>query len=88
MERTNFDTPITKVVMTTYTAFRIVKIDVKLNNSANILVIVYHETDELENFTEYIEIAGAEYQAWGNDDTYINNFIKNYLEEKYSNTAY
>lgn len=74
--------------MTTYTAFRIVKIDVKLNSSASILVIVYHQTDELENFTEYIEIGGAEYQAWGNDDAYINNFIKNYLEEKYSTNSY
>ena len=74
--------------MSTYSAFRIVKITVELNSSASILVIVYHQTDELENFTEVVNISGAEYQAWGNDDTYINNYIKNYLEEKYSTNSY
>lgn len=88
MERTNFDTPITKVVMSTYTSFRIVKVDVTLNNSANILVIVYHQQDELENFTEIVQLTGDNYNNWGNDDNYINNYIKQYLEEKYSTNNY
>ena len=86
MERTTFDTPVTKVNIMTYDAFRITEVKVTLENSALVSVIVYNQNDEFDNFIEKIEIKDDIYYNWGTDDTYISNYVKNYLQEKYTNT--
>lgn len=83
MEKINFDSPITKIITNTYVSFRVTKVDVNLNNSATVSVIVYNENNEFENFIEVIDINNNDYQEWGTDDNYIKEYVKNYLQTKY-----
>jgi hypothetical protein len=86
MDRTRFDTPVTKVVIQTFDSFRITEVKVNLESSAVISVIVYNTLEEFDNFIEKIYISDEAYAQWGEDDAYIKEYVKNYLQEKYTNT--
>jgi len=74
--------PITKTDITTLTSFEINQIQVKLNTSAQVLI--YLKAGDNIVASDMIKIEGADYQAWGSDDQYINIFINNYIRNKYS----
>ena len=75
--------PITKTDITTLTSFEINSVSVKLNQSAEVLVYLKN-SDNVIVASEMVVIEGTDYQAWGNDDQYIVNYINNYLRSKYS----
>lgn len=66
----------------TITSFEINQLQVTLNTSAEIFV--YLKSGDNIVASEMIKIEGADYQAWGSDDEYINIFISNYVRNKYS----
>jgi len=75
MNKITLDTPkvVTKTV--TYTEFIIKDIIITLNQSARFIVILYgDETDVVD-----LEMTPQEYEAWGNDDNYVIQFIKTKL---------
>jgi len=74
--------PITKTDITTLTSFEINQIQVRLNTSAQVLI--YLKAGDNIVASDMIKIEGADYQAWGSDDQYINIFINNYIRNKYS----
>lgn len=86
MDKTRFDNPITKVRIDSFDSFRITEVKVNLESSATISVIVYHELDGFDNFIEKIYISDEVYAQWGEDDNYIKEYVKNYLQEKYTST--
>jgi hypothetical protein len=77
MDKITLDVPkvVTKTI--TYTQFVIKDIVIRLNNSAKFIVILYgDETDVVD-----IEMTPSEYEAWGSDDNYVIQFIKEKLVE-------
>lgn len=77
MNKIPLETPkvVTKTI--TYTEFAIKDIIIKLNTSAKFIVVLYgDETDVVQ-----IEMTQADYEAWGSDDNYVIQFIKNKLLE-------
>jgi hypothetical protein len=78
MSKITLDTPkvVTKII--TYTEFTIKDIIISLNQSARFIIILYgDETDVVE-----IEMTSEEYNLWGNDDSYVINFIKSHITHK------
>lgn len=77
MDKITLDTPkvVTKTI--TYTEFSIKDIVITLKQSARFIVILYgDETDVVD-----IEMTSQEYEAWGSDDNYVIQFIKQKLTE-------
>jgi hypothetical protein len=77
MDKITLDTPkvVTKTI--TYTQFAIKDIIISLNHSAKFIVILYgDETDVVD-----IDMTPQEYEAWGSDDNYVIQFIKEKLAE-------
>jgi hypothetical protein len=74
--------PITKTDITTLTSFEINSVSVKLNQSAEVLVYL-RSVDNIVA-SEMVLIEGADYALWSADDSYVINYINNYLRTKYS----
>ena len=51
---------------------------IELFNSVS-LRITYMDTNGAYVETEIIKLGGAEYLAWGNDDTYLYDYILNFM---------
>jgi hypothetical protein len=75
------DTPIRKLIALEYDRFKIKDFQLKLNESVSIIILLYPVNPEHSVECRTIMIEGADYDAWGNDDTYVINFIKNKLLE-------
>ena len=75
------DTPIRKLIALEYNRFKIKDFQLKLNESVSIIILLYPVNPEQSVECRTIEIKGPDYEAWGNDDTYVINFIKNKLLE-------
>jgi hypothetical protein len=75
------DTPIRKLVALEYDRFKIKNFDLKLNESVSIIIILYPVNPDHSVECRTIVIEGQDYDAWGNDDAYVINFIKNKLLE-------
>ena len=75
------DTPIRKLIALEYDRFKIKDFQLKLNESVSIIIILYPVNPEHSVECRTIMIEGADYEAWGNDDAYVINFIKNKLLE-------
>jgi len=75
------DTPIRKLMALEYDRFKIKNFDLKLNESVSIIILLYPVNLEHSVECRTIVIEGADYEAWGNDDAYVINFIKNKLLE-------
>lgn len=75
MNKITLDNPkvVTKTI--TYTQFAIKNIIITLNQSARFIVILYGDDNDVVD----IEMTPAEYEAWGSDDNYVIQFIKNKL---------
>ncbi len=78
------DTPFSKV--TQLYKIRIgEKVTVSLFEKAKISVLlIYKINDDIDNvFTDYkeLELSNEEYLAWGTDDTYIIDLVKNRIHE-------
>lgn len=74
-------TPVTVTTVTVITKFTVKSLEVKLTQSANILVDLLDKNDNYAG-TEYLEISGDDYANWGSDDDYLVNWIKNNLNIK------
>jgi len=66
--------PQAQTTVKTISSFSIDVINIKLFQSAILNVILY---DENKNYisSQSVEINGDDYKKWGNDDSYISNFI-------------
>jgi hypothetical protein len=73
--------PVTVTDVKIITAFEINNIEVILNTSARLFVYLKNEDKPISS--EIINIEGLDYQLWGSDDTYITEFVKNYIVTKY-----
>jgi hypothetical protein len=75
------DTPIRKLIALEYDRFKIKDFQLKLNESVSIIILLYPVNPDHSVECRTIMIEGADYDAWGNDDAYVINFIKNKLLE-------
>jgi hypothetical protein len=75
------DTPIRKLIALEYDRFKIKDFQLKLNESVSIIILLYPVNPEHSVECRTIMIEGADYEAWGADDAYVINFIKNKLLE-------
>lgn len=75
------DTPIRKLIDLEYDRFQIKDFQLKLNESVSIIILLYPVNPEHSVECRTIVIEGGDYDAWGNDDAYVINFIKNKLLE-------
>tara|TARA_R100001163_G_C5046584_1_gene183830 strand:- start:747 stop:1025 length:279 start_codon:yes stop_codon:yes gene_type:complete len=74
----NLDEPVIKTKTYTISNYSFAILSVIPNVKANIQILINDdrkETHEVYNCC----IEGEEYNAWGNDDTYIEEWIKNYV---------
>lgn len=75
---TIFEIPIEKTIVKKYDKFLIRKIDIDINNkSAHLSVLINDINAGAEQV--YINISGEDYDKWGDDDTYIFNYCKQWL---------
>jgi len=75
------DTNLVKTQVITYNRFKIKNFDLKLNESVSIIILLYPVNPDHSVECRTIVIEGADYEAWGFDDEYIINFIKNKILE-------
>jgi hypothetical protein len=80
-EEIPLDTPIRKLVALEYDRFKIRNFDLKLNESVSIIILLYPVNPDHSVECRTIVMNGADYEAWGTDDAYVINFIKNKLLE-------
>lgn len=81
MSEIYLDTTLVKTQVITYDRFKIKNFDLKLNEKVSIIILLYPVNPEHSVECRTIMIEGADYDAWGNDDAYVINFIKNKLLE-------
>ena len=74
-----FDTPVTKTTVVEYDRFKIKNIQVELNSSAKIIVLVFKTGSESPVICTTIDMPPEDYATWGTDDTYVINFVKTNL---------
>ena len=74
--------PIIVTTTKTITSFEIMDINVELNSSAKLYI--YLKNDDEIIYFENIILNGTDYDNWGSDDTYIVNYITNYINTKYN----
>ncbi len=75
------ETPIRKLIALEYDRFKIKNFDLKLNEKVSIIILLYPVNPDHSVECRTIVIEGQDYEAWGNDDAYVINFIKNKLLE-------
>ena len=75
-------TNLVKTQIITYNRFKIKNFDLKLNESVSIIILLYPEDPQHSVECRTIVIEGPDYEAWGNDDNYIIEYIKNKLQNK------
>ena len=75
----DLDTPIV-VVETSYitiSKYRFIITDIKLNLEMSYQIFCYGSDDDIKILKTIVgKIEGPEYQAWGTDDSYIENYIR------------
>lgn len=74
--------PITITTVKTINNFEIVNLEVVLNSRATLYV--YLKNDNEVVLGEHITIEGDDYANWGSDDSYIINYVRNYILSKYN----
>lgn len=74
--------PITITTVKTINNFEILNIEVILNSRATLYVYLKNDDDVV--LGEHITIEGDDYANWGSDDSYITNYVKNYITSKYT----
>lgn len=77
MEKIQLDTPMIITKSFTYTHFKIKDIIITLNQTAKFIVILYGDTEDVD--VQEILMNETEYANWGNDDSYVIDFIKQKL---------
>lgn len=77
------DTPIEKHTVIQYDRFKIKNIDIRLNSTAKLYVIIFKTGTEYGTsmITKTIEMTSEEYNLWGTDDNYIINFVKSKISD-------
>jgi len=72
------DEPITKTTIDIINNYSFAILSIIPNEKANIQILINDDKNQTKaTYDCYIE--GEEYNAWGNDDTYIEDWIKNYV---------
>ena len=74
--------PIIVTTTKTITSFEIIEVIVQLDVNAKLHVYLKNGDEIL--YAENILLTGADYDNWGSDDSYIVNFITNYITTKYN----
>jgi hypothetical protein len=91
------DTTVTKTDVYSYYGFNAYAHSVVLNTSAVIRVsVAYLKNGTLDNanrndgtysyMNKYVLLEGSEYTNWGNDDTYIINYVRDNIEAVINST--
>jgi hypothetical protein len=73
------DTPLIKTQVIEYNRFKIKNFDLKLNQSVSIIILLYPVNPEHIVECRTIVMDGDDYNNWGNDDSYVIEFIKQKL---------
>jgi hypothetical protein len=81
MSEINLDTPLSKIQVIEYNRFKIKNFDLRLHEKVSIIILLYPVNPEHTVECRTIVMEGADYEAWGNDDSYVINFIKTKLLE-------
>ena len=81
MSEIPLETHIVKTEVIAYDRFKIRNFDLKLNESVTIIILLYPVNPDHAVECRTIVMDGTDYEAWGSDDTYVINFIKNKLLE-------
>jgi hypothetical protein len=79
MSEINLDTPLIKTQVIEYNRFKIKNFDLKLNEKVSIIILLYPVNPEHTVEARTIVMDGDDYTNWGNDDSYVINFIKSKL---------
>lgn len=79
MSEITLDVSLIKTQVIEYNRFKIKNFDLKLNQSANIIILLYPVNPEHIVECRTITLEGDDYNSWGNDDNYIIEFIKQKL---------
>lgn len=75
MNKIPLDIPKVVTKTMTYTEFAIKDIIITLNETARFIIILYGDDTDVVD----IEMTAEEYEAWGSDDGYVIQLIKNKL---------
>ena len=75
------DTPIRKLIALEYDRFKIKNFDLKLNEKAEIIILIYPVNPEHIVECRTIVIDGEDYANWGTDDNVLIEIIKRKLLE-------
>ena len=75
------DTPIRKLMALEYDRFKIKNFDLKLNEKAEIIILIYPVNPEHIVECRTIVIDGEDYANWGTDDNVLIEIIKRKLLE-------
>ena len=62
-----------------YTLFEIVSVSVVLDTKAIVSYVMY-DTDKIHPISLTLVLEGEEYTAWGNDDSYITDKVKEQIQ--------
>jgi len=79
MSEINLDTPLIKTQVIEYNRFKIKNFDLTLNEKVSIIILLYPVNPEHVAEARTIVMEGEDYNNWGNDDSYVINFIKSKL---------
>jgi hypothetical protein len=71
-------TTYTKTYIKTFDYITVSISNVKLGESANILVAFYDTNKKVQDYQTLI-LTGTDYTNWGHDDLYITNYVYNHL---------
>ena len=82
----NLTNPISITTAKTFSKYQIIDVSVELNKSASIKVLLC-DTDMTVSDTIYVYMDGTDYANWGSDDSYIDTFVKNKLNEMYPSST-
>jgi hypothetical protein len=79
------DNPYTITTVSTYSKFIIKDIKIILDVSARINVLLKSNDTKTPPIIKVFLLEGDDYANWGNDDTYLVNYIKNILLDNHDN---
>jgi len=75
-DKVSVNIPITNTITYTVTSYQVdSSITVTLNQMATVHVLFY--TDSNVTYSRTVNLTGADYDAWGVDDTYIYTYVAN-----------
>lgn len=76
------DSPVSKITTKNISSFSVMIRRLILNTSADLEISFFGDNGILVDF-RVVTLTGADYSAWGNDDEYIINWVKSWIQANY-----